>query len=259
MKIVTTVLAATALLVGSGVSAIAIAKPSHAQGGAVVTNAPMVRAVEIRDTFQNSSRGWNAIFADYTESGDRAEYGMEFSVRNLPAPLDTATRGLYLAGHNRSDDLAMFVTKQLTPTHGIRANTMYRIDFDFQIATDAAVDAFGIGGGPGVSVHVKAGAVGTRPRVALQDDGSYRANFDHGQQMADGTSVIKVGDLAKPTGSDDSRYELKKFDNVGKPVYASSNDRGQIWLLVGTDSGYEGNTRIYFPSVHAVLTPIQAG
>jgi hypothetical protein len=36
----------------------------------------------------------------------------------------------------------------------------------------------------------------------------------------------------------------------------TSSDQGELWLLVGTDSGFEGRTTLYYQSVSAMLVPV---
>lgn len=221
----------------------------------------LASTVRVVDTFTGSSRGWEPLFVDLPADAGRELYALDFGVCGLPAPLDRTRRGLCLAGDNRSDDLAMFVTKGLGRGDGIKPGTRYRIDFDFDVATDAPADAMGIGGGPGNSVFVKAGAVATAPGIVAVRSGTgvvmARANFDHGRQMSGGRDVVVLGDLAKQSGSEDSSYEIRQYTNAEKSFYATADGEGRLWLVMGTDSGYEGSTRIYLPRISVTLTPVQ--
>jgi hypothetical protein len=40
------------------------------------------------------------------------------------------------------------------------------------------------------------------------------------------------------------------------PVPIAANEAGEIWLLVGTDSGFEGRQTVYYRSIEATLTPV---
>lgn len=35
----------------------------------------------------------------------------------------------------------------------------------------------------------------------------------------------------------------------------AANEQGEIWLLVGTDSGFEGKTTLYYEGIGATLRP----
>ncbi|MGP3691181.1 hypothetical protein ACTVZO_45145 [Streptomyces sp. IBSNAI002] len=210
--------------------------------------------VLIDDAFTESEQGWKQFIADVPADSPLEDFELHYGLDQIPAPLDAMGRALHMTGHNRSDDLAMFATKEIGPQHGIKPNTNYRIDYDFDIATNA-YSGVGIGGDPGGSVYVKAGAVSTQP-ATVREAGLLRANFDHGNQSEDGKDAVVLGNLIKPSGLEDDTYELKHFNNTDKPLSATSDSQGRLWLVVGTDSGYEGITHVYFPRIGATLTPL---
>ncbi|TCP63735.1 hypothetical protein [Baia soyae] len=146
----------------------------------------------------------------------------------------------------------MYVTKPVHMTHKVKPNTTYKVDFDFDIATNEAAGSFGIGGSPASSLHVKAGASIVDPQTYVKD-GYNRLNIDHGHQKNDGKNTIRIGDLGKLHTTDKS-YEIKNFKNESRPFYIKSDSKGQLWLVVGTDSGYEGITKYYIPRIKATLT-----
>jgi hypothetical protein len=39
-------------------------------------------------------------------------------------------------------------------------------------------------------------------------------------------------------------------------VNVTANASGELWLLVGTDSGFEGLTRLYYQSIRVKLIPV---
>jgi hypothetical protein len=47
----------------------------------------------------------------------------------------------------------------------------------------------------------------------------------------------------------DGFYEV----SVGKPIHATADPDGRLWLMVGTDSGYEGLTRLYYTGIRVTL------
>lgn len=55
---------------------------------------------------------------------------------------------------NRSDDLFMFLKKQLTD---LKPLTSYKINFDIQLASNAISGGIGAGGAPGEGVGIGAG------------------------------------------------------------------------------------------------------
>ena len=40
------------------------------------------------------------------------------------------------------------------------------------------------------------------------------------------------------------------------PDLVTSNELGELWLVVGTDSAFEGKTTLYYQAVEAILTPV---
>ncbi|MFI8105869.1 hypothetical protein [Streptomyces sp. NPDC086023] len=235
-----------------------LATPQRADVVASVTRSydrESAEPVLIDDAFTDSEQGWKQFIADVPADSPLDDFELHYGLDQIPAPLDAMGRALHLTGHNRSDDLAMFATKELGPQHGIKPNTSYRIDYEFDIATNA-YSGIGIGGDPGGAVYVKAGAVSTQP-ATVREAGLLRANFDHGDQSEDGRDAVVLGNLIKPSGLEDDTYELKHFNNADKPLSATSDAKGRLWLVVGTDSGYEGITHVYFPRIGAVLTPLQ--
>jgi hypothetical protein len=52
---------------------------------------------------------------------------------------------------------------------------------------------------------------------------------------------VVVGDFSNDTV--ESVYTLKTVEN-DLPFESTTNETGELWLLVGTDSGFEGTTTI---------------
>ncbi|NBI29999.1 PEP-CTERM sorting domain-containing protein [Chengkuizengella marina] len=210
----------------------------------------------IVDTFGSSDRGWIGGFADYPVDYDESQYQLQFSRESLPIEIDPEGNGLFLSGVNRSDDLFMFLKKKVDSSYGLKPNTNYLVNFDIEIATNAPQWAFGIGGAPGESNYVKAGATTEEPAILIQD-GFYRMNIDKGNQSIGGNDAIVLGNLAKLSTVFDFSYELKNFNNDDDAFIVKTDENGELWLLVGNDSGYEGLTSIYIPKVKFTLTEAQ--
>ncbi|SFS51426.1 hypothetical protein SAMN05444972_103133 [Marininema halotolerans] len=207
--------------------------------------------IEFEDTFNLGTQGWSGEFADLPHTVENPDlYQTKFSLENMPAELDPSQQGLSLTGMNRSDDLFMYVKKQIK----VKPNTRYYIDFNFDIATNAAPGKMGIGGAPGESVYVKAGAVAYEPKPIIDGD-YYRFNVDKGNQKIEGSHAIVMGNLAK-IGDQKSTYQLKNYTNNGQPFFAQSDADGDLWLFVGTDSGFEGLTKIYFSRISVTLNEV---
>ena len=78
--------------------------------------------------------------------------------RRLPDGLEGS--GLYIQGHNRSDNLFMFFKRQVG---GLKADAEYTAVLYLDLATNVPEGLVGIGGSPGESVFVKTGASTVEP------------------------------------------------------------------------------------------------
>jgi hypothetical protein len=54
-----------------------------------------------------------------------------------------------------------------------------------------------------------------------------------------------------------SEYRIKKLENRGRTVTVSSDEFGQLWLIVGTDSGFEGLRTFYYSPIEYQLTIVE--
>ncbi len=217
--------------------------------------APAPRQVVVSDDFRLGTRGWEAGFADYSPMS--ADMELAAGLRPLPAELGIDGTGFMLSGHNRSDDLFMFLTRKLTATDGIRANQRYEISYRLIFASNAGGTACsGIGGHPGFSVSMKAGGSGEEPRIELDASAHLRVSVDKGNQSTGGPAATVAGDIS--TGSSDCRdtAPYKTLELRHRHTYpVQANHFAELWLLVGTDSGFEGKTTLYYEMIEATLTP----
>ncbi len=200
-------------------------------------------------TFEDGAEGWTAGFADYPVDFDPSIYELDSGHRPLPDGLEG--HGLYIQGHNRSDDLFMFFKRQVG---GLRPGAEYSAVLSLDLATNVAEGLVGIGGSPGESVFVKAGA-SVEPVTPEDESGYFRMNIDKGNQSNGGESMVVVGHVAHPavTGVE---YRLKSLDNSGRPVSVTADGEGRLWLIVGTDSGFEGLSALYYARISCTLTPV---
>jgi hypothetical protein len=211
----------------------------------------IVATKEFNFNFQSGPDGWAGDFADYpNEPNVETYYELQFSHAMLPNPLSTSDGALRQSGKNHSDDLFMFVKKKID---GLEPNKTYTISIEIEIASNAASGRAGVGGSPGEDVAIKAGASTIEPVKVLNNanaDNHYRMNIDKGNQGKEGANMKLIGDFANGTNSDD--YKLKKL-STSSPISVQSNGNGELWLIVGTDSGFESTTTIYYNSIKATL------
>ena len=206
--------------------------------------------VELSFNFEDDAEGWTAGFADYPVDFDPSIYELDSGHRPLPDGLDG--HGLYIQGHNRSDDLFMFFKRQVG---GLNPDAEYTAVLSLGLATNVPAGSFGIGGSPGESVFVKVGASTVEPVTPEDGSGYFRMNIDKGNQSNGGESMVVAGHVAHPAVSGEE-YRLKPLDNSGRPVSVTADGEGRLWLIVGTDSGFEGLSAFYYARIACTLTPV---
>lgn len=199
--------------------------------------------------FATDVQGWVAGFADYP-SGSESFYELASGFRNLPAPLD-GRGGFFLSGNNHSDDLFMYLKRRVS---GLEPGAEYNVTLSVEFATDAPASCGGVGGAPGESVCAKAGASGVEP-MGVDQSGVLRMNIDKGNQGTSGKDAIVIGDVTSSTACDQGtpQYELKRL-KTPRAVRVRADGAGTAWLLIGTDSGYEAVTTLYYTRVTAEIS-----
>jgi hypothetical protein len=222
--------------------------------GPPATSAPVVF---VDDDFSLGARGWQTAFADYSPLTALPLFEFDAGIRPLPPEINPARSGMYFRGHNRSDDLFMFMTKKLTRADGIEPNRPYEVSFRITVDSNVGTGCFGIGGSPGGAVVVKAGASQDEPRVTLDDHQVFRVTVDKGNQTVGGPGGSVVGNIENGTTSCDGAGSYVRLVRAHRhPFTVTSNAAGELWLVIGTDSGFEGLTTLYYESVSATLTPL---
>jgi hypothetical protein len=91
--------------------------------------------------------------------------------------------------------------------------------------------------------------------LKVQTNSQYVLNIDKGNQKNSGTNAITLGDIAIPASS--LNYSIITRNNASptsEPFIAQSNSAGELWLIVGTDSGFEGTTRVFYTKVDVLFS-----
>ncbi|MEK0369383.1 MAG: hypothetical protein QQN62_07270 [Nitrosopumilus sp.] len=196
--------------------------------------------------FQQNLEEWTADFADYPE-GEDIFYELDYGHSPLPLPLDTTQNALKISGNNHSADLFMFIKRRIS---GLTPNTEYQVLFDIVMVSNAPVNSVGIGGSPGSNVYLKVGATIIEPEKIVVDD-FYIMNIDKNNQSSSGKDMIQIGNIG--TKKDIFEYTLIKRNNFNKPFKVKTDVNGEVWLIVGTDSGFEGKTTLYYYTITVKL------
>ena len=205
-------------------------------------------------TFNEGQEDWITGFADLPADYDPAFYELDSGWSELPSGLEG--NAIYLSGHNHSDDLFMFLKVQID---GLKPDTSYQVHFSIDLASNTPEGMMGIGGSPGESVFVKAGAVDSEPEVIEDTSGWLRMNIDKGNQASEGQDMINLGTLANPNIDLDTftgeEYALMTLDSQDRVFSVTTDPDGNVWIIAGTDSGFEGPTTVYYNKV--VITFIE--
>jgi hypothetical protein len=214
----------------------------------------------IHYSFETGSDKWRGDFTDYPQ-GQEQFYELSWGWENLPAnqmtyPNQTLfTKGIYLAGNNHSDDLFMYIK---APVSGLKPNTAYRVTLTVNLATNIPEGLSGIGGSPGESVTLKIGASTIEPEK-VNHNGFYVLNVDKGNQENGGKNAVVVGNLANPlVDQRHPQFAIKQVNNLNNPIIVNADANGQVWVFLGTDSGFEGLSKYYIGDVNITLQEVEA-
>ncbi|GHB54762.1 hypothetical protein [Persicitalea jodogahamensis] len=201
----------------------------------------------VDSNFEQNNDGWAVGFAEYGEEQDSTIFEFNSRLAALPAPLDTTKKAIRVQSHNRSDDVFMYLKKKVS---GLDPNRTYKVTYEIDLGTNYAKGSVGIGGSPAESVYLKAGASPNEPVTKLVD-GFYEVTIDKGQQATGGTEMSVLGNVSN--GLDSTAYKVVQRSNTEAPVAVKPNANGEIWLCVGTDSGFEGLTVLYYDRIKVMI------
>jgi hypothetical protein len=210
-----------------------------------------VKIYSVSYFFKDSLSGWQGDFSDYPV--DTAGYHLKAELDTLPYNLnaDSTKKAFCLSGVNTNEDLFMFIKRKVS---GLRKNTTYEILFNVRLASNAPTGEVDGGGVPGENVYLKVGASTIEPEKEIVED-SYQLNIDKGNQSGGGENMIVIGHVGvAPTTVN---YTLiVRNNNSNNDMYATTNDAGELWLIIGTDSGFGGQTTLYYTQVDVLFNQV---
>lgn len=205
-------------------------------------------SIQFDFNFNTNEQDWAGDFADYPV-GEETFFELEFGRAILPSPVSSTDEvlenGLYLSGNNHSDDLFMFVKRQV---EGLEPNTFYALIFNVILESKIPPGQMGIGGSPGESVYVKVGGSALEPQK-IDVRGYYQMNIDKGNQSTGGEHALVVGSLANVhVDREAPQFEPISYVN-SVPLRVKTDPEGRLWFFLGTDSGFEGPTLFYIARI----------
>lgn len=203
--------------------------------------------MEFHFTFENGNENWQSFFSDYPV-GEEDFYELEFSNTVLPSPLNQNTRSLKVSGNNHSDDLFSGIFRKF---ENLQPNKSYSVLFDIDLASNALIGGVGIGGDPNLSLG--AGGINNLPRNTIDDLHHYRPNFISKIQSGESNEVFKIIGKIGVSETYPPPYMMINRSNTGDPFTITTNEKGEFWLMIATDSGFEGITTLYYTSIKIVI------
>ncbi|UKT64993.1 hypothetical protein [Pedobacter mucosus] len=199
----------------------------------------------LNENFADAPGSWIVDFADYP-TGVETAWGLKGEIRNLPAPLNITDKGLMVSALNSSDDIFMFAKKKVV---GLMPNHTYKVSMEIEFASNSQSGLVGVGGAPD-AVYLKAGLTSLEPLKALDNIQHYRLNLDKGKNKETGKDIFFIDNIGN--GILEPTYKLltKTASFTG-----TTNDKGEAWMTVGTDSGYESTTTLYYTKIRVSVEP----
>lgn len=202
------------------------------------------KPVEYNFTFANGNENWQSFFSDYPVV-EEVFYELEFKNTFLPSPLDQNIKSLKVSGNNHSDDLFSAIFRKFEK---LQPNKSYSVTFNLNLASNALIGGAGVGGDPNLSLG--AGGINYLPESVIDNFNHYRPNFISKIQSGESNDVFKI--IGKIGSSDTypTVYKMINRNNIGNPVTVTTNSNGEFWLIIATDSGFEGKTTLYYKSIN---------
>jgi hypothetical protein len=200
-----------------------------------------VKSQTYKYDFSTSTEGWTGDFADYPIT-DSLFYELSFYRCKLPLPLDTNKYSLHISGNNHSDDLFMFIKRKIS---GLLPNTTYQLMISVDLASKYPTNAVGVGGAPGEGVSLKVGASVIEPKKIVQA-GFFRMNINKDQTVP-GADMYTVGNVGVTDTT--TVYTIINRNNSARLFIITADSNGELWVCIGTDSGYEATTTLYYNKI----------
>ena len=226
-----------------------------------VTGGCASSAPSLSSDFRDGLQGWQPVFANYTLANQES-FELRAEARALPPELAVNGTGFYIQGHNRSDDLLMLLKKRLGPADGVVAGQSYQVNFIINFASNAQSGCGGIGGSPGESVALRAGASAAEPLALLESQPvapHVRMNVNILDPSLWGLTTSPGGSIANGLPCDVRSTPYVSLQRVVRhETTVTANSDGELWLIVGTRSGFEGLTALYYQRIDVTLVPVNA-
>lgn len=193
--------------------------------------------------FNEGAGDWVADFTDYslpeTPQGDTIYRWKYYYGDSIKTP--NGGKAILLSCNNVNGDIFMFLK---TKVSGLKPNSNYNLVYDISVATNANA---------GEGIILKAGGSDLEPKKIVENN-YCTLNVDKGAHLNSGESLISFGDVGKTQFTNLYSYLDKNNANAYSPLIVKSNSKGEIWLIVGTDSLLEGPNVVIYSKINVVFS-----
>jgi hypothetical protein len=188
--------------------------------------------------FESGSQQWEGGYSDFpVDYADSINFKMNTDyVENAFAMADAIeglSSGINVQADNPHGDLFYYFTRKI---FGLSANTVYQLDFEFLVYAQLVDKPEKLSSN---ELYLKLGAVNYEPQleeVVWRNNLQYKTlNVKKGELNSDGgADMLNVGSIKDFTSEVPEIISGNTFDTNFE---VKSNADGEIWILVGADSG----------------------
>jgi hypothetical protein len=202
-----------------------------------------IRIFSFSYDFSNGTQGWEADFTEYPVGvTDEADSVYHWEAGHRVAPAETNGHNAFvLSCDNLSGDVFMFLKGKIG---GLRPNAGYNVVFEIDLHSNATA---------GQGIILKAGTSDIEPRKVIEN-GYFVLNIDKGAGTASGENAISFGDIGAPSYNYPYDGVTKGNSSAYQPFIARTNSKGELWVIIGTDSYYEGYNAVFFTRINLIFS-----
>jgi hypothetical protein len=207
-----------------------------------------IRVYAISYPFISSDQGWTGHFADYPIDSTGYHLHAEHDTLAFNINTDSTRKAIRISGNSLNSDLFMFLKRKIT---GLKPATTYQVLFTVRLASTLPTKGTNVAATLGEQTYLKVGALAEEPVVTLVDE-VYEVNVNKGELAADGTDMVTIGTVAVTSSTRDYTL-ITRYNASPKAVYATTNEAGELWLMVGTDIAANGRVTLYYTQIDVLL------